>query len=77
MAYGQSKTATSLFAVAVTEKYAERGVMANAVMPGAIMTGLQRHMPLEERVARGWVDPDGQAIDPSFKSVEQGAAMSV
>ena len=77
VAYGQSKTATALFAVAVTEKYAERGVVANAVMPGAIMTGLQRHMSIEERVARGWIDPDGRAIDPSFKTVEQGAATSV
>lgn len=43
LAYGQSKTASALFAVAVTERWAKDGITSNAVMPGAIATNLQRH----------------------------------
>jgi NAD(P)-dependent dehydrogenase (short-subunit alcohol dehydrogenase family) len=43
LAYGQSKTATVLFAVAATNHWARDGITANAVMPGAIATNLQRH----------------------------------
>ncbi|TDK25198.1 SDR family NAD(P)-dependent oxidoreductase [Arthrobacter crusticola] len=43
LAYGQSKTASALFAVAVTRQWAKDGITSNAVMPGAIATNLQRH----------------------------------
>lgn len=43
VAYGQSKTATALFAVAATARWSRDGITANAVMPGAIATNLQRH----------------------------------
>jgi NAD(P)-dependent dehydrogenase (short-subunit alcohol dehydrogenase family) len=43
LAYAQSKTATSLFAVAATSHWASDGITVNAVMPGAIATNLQRH----------------------------------
>lgn len=43
VAYGQSKTATALFAVGASRRWAEDGISANAVMPGAIATNLQRH----------------------------------
>ncbi len=43
IAYGQSKTATALFAVAATAQWNRDGITANAVMPGAIATNLQRH----------------------------------
>ena len=43
LAYGQSKSATSLFAVALTERWRNDNITANAVMPGAIATNLQRH----------------------------------
>ncbi|ETK33120.1 SDR family NAD(P)-dependent oxidoreductase [Microbispora sp. ATCC PTA-5024] len=42
-AYAESKTACVLLAVAVTRRWADDGVLANAVHPGAIATGLQRH----------------------------------
>lgn len=75
-AYGQSKTANALFAVGLSR----RGVPANAVAPGAIQTGLMRHMPLEELAERGWLDADGNRIDrpgPQWKTIEQGAATTV
>lgn len=42
-AYGQSKSATALLAVAITNQWSNDGVTANALHPGAIATGLQKH----------------------------------
>jgi NAD(P)-dependent dehydrogenase (short-subunit alcohol dehydrogenase family) len=43
LAYAQSKTANVLFAVGATARWARDGITANALMPGAIATNLQRH----------------------------------
>ena len=75
-AYGQSKTANSLFAVGFHARFKDRGVTANAVMPGGIMTPLQRHLPREEMIAFGWMDEAGK-INDRFKTTEQGASTSV
>lgn len=74
--YGQAKTANALFAVGFNQRFADLGVNANAVMPGGIMTPLQRHLPREEMIAMGWMDEAG-TINERFKSTEQGAATSV
>ena len=76
VSYGQSKTANALFAVELTKRYGGDGIFANAVMPGGIMTGLQKHMPLEEQRAAGFTDENGEP-NPMFKSTEQGASTSV
>lgn len=76
ISYGQSKTANVLFSVGLTAKYGKDGVLSNAVMPGGIMTNLQKNVPLEEQIKRGWVDATGK-IDSRFKSVEQGASTSI
>jgi NAD(P)-dependent dehydrogenase (short-subunit alcohol dehydrogenase family) len=68
LAYGQSKTANVLFAVEVTRRWGGDGITANAVMPGAIYTNLQRHT--------GGVG-SGRTPADQFKSVQQGAATSV
>jgi NAD(P)-dependent dehydrogenase (short-subunit alcohol dehydrogenase family) len=72
-AYGQSKTANILFAVGVGQRWADDGIVANALMPGSISTGLQRHIDQEwyERVREELKD-----VMPT-KSPEQGAATSV
>ncbi len=45
LAYGQSKTANVLFAVGATQRWADDGIYANALHPGAIFdTGLARHL---------------------------------
>ena len=44
VAYGRSKTANILFAVAFDQRHRERGVRAAAVHPGGIQTELGRHM---------------------------------
>jgi NAD(P)-dependent dehydrogenase (short-subunit alcohol dehydrogenase family) len=74
--YGQSKTANSLFAVGFHQRFKDRGVTANAVMPGGIMTPLQRHLPREEMIAFGWIDEAGN-VAQGFKTPEQGASTSV
>jgi NAD(P)-dependent dehydrogenase (short-subunit alcohol dehydrogenase family) len=65
LAYGQSKTANVLFAVGATARWAGDGITANALMPGAIATNLQRY------VGGLKAPPDWQ------KTPEQGAATSV
>jgi NAD(P)-dependent dehydrogenase (short-subunit alcohol dehydrogenase family) len=75
-AYGQAKTANALYAVGFNARMKDRGVTANAVHPGGIMTPLQRHLPREEMIAFGWMDEAGNVSD-RFKSTEQGAATSV
>jgi NAD(P)-dependent dehydrogenase (short-subunit alcohol dehydrogenase family) len=75
-AYGQSKTANALFAVGLTEQHAGDGITSNAVMPGGILTGLQKHMSREEQMALGWFDAEGKP-NPRFKSTAQGAATSI
>ncbi|WP_425860482.1 SDR family NAD(P)-dependent oxidoreductase [Arthrobacter sp. TWP1-1] len=75
-AYGQAKTANSLFAVELDARGADHGVRAFAVNPGGIMTGLQRHLSQAEMVAAGWMNKDGK-LRAGFKTPEQGAATSV
>jgi NAD(P)-dependent dehydrogenase (short-subunit alcohol dehydrogenase family) len=74
--YGQAKTANSLFAVGFDKRFKDQGVNANAVMPGGIMTPLQRHMSIEEQRAMGWLDENDKPRE-GFKTTEQGAATSV
>jgi len=76
-AYGQSKTANSLFAVELDRRGAPQGVRAFAAHPGGILTPLQRHLSREEMVALKWVDEEGNGINPGFKTPEQGAATQV
>ncbi|MFJ2178627.1 SDR family NAD(P)-dependent oxidoreductase [Streptomyces sp. NPDC087851] len=76
-AYGQAKTANVLFAVHLDALARESGVRAFALHPGGILTPLQRHLTREEMVEAGWIDEDGNPLNPSFKSPEQGAATQV
>jgi len=75
-AYGQAKSADSLFAVELDALGRDQGVRAFAVHPGGILTPLQRHLPLEEQRAMGWIDENG-VPDPRFKTPEQGAATTI
>ncbi len=75
-AYGQAKTANALFARHLDALGELAGVRAFSVHPGGIMTELQRHLPHQAMVHRGWVDAEGN-VNELFKSPEQGAATSV
>ncbi|GGZ94093.1 oxidoreductase [Streptomyces spiroverticillatus] len=77
LAYGQAKTANSLFAVHLDALGRGDGVRAFALHPGKILTGLQREMTREEQMERGWVDREGRLVADDFKSSSQGAATGV
>jgi NAD(P)-dependent dehydrogenase (short-subunit alcohol dehydrogenase family) len=80
-AYGQSKTANALFALALDERGKREHVRAFSVHPGAILgTGLDKHLSKDELRAAGAIDESGRPIyDPAkqLKTVEQGAATIV
>jgi NAD(P)-dependent dehydrogenase (short-subunit alcohol dehydrogenase family) len=75
-AYGRSKTANSLCAVALDRRLAEHGSQAMAVHPGFIITDLGRHLTREtyDALQARWSDAREQ---PFQKTVEQGAATTV
>ena len=73
-AYGQSKTANVLFAVEASRRWAGDGITVNALMPGAIRTGLQRHVT-EAELDR--LRAEVGATEVHWKTSEQGAATSV
>jgi NAD(P)-dependent dehydrogenase (short-subunit alcohol dehydrogenase family) len=77
-AYGQAKTANVLFAVRLDALARDAGVRAFAVHPGGILTPLQRYLPKQEMVDAGWIDEEGNVLNPDgFKTPEQGAATQV
>jgi len=76
LSYGNSKSANVLFAVELNKRYSKDGINSNAVMPGGIMTGLQKFVPQEDQIKRGWIDKDGN-VNPLFKTVEQGASTTI
>jgi NAD(P)-dependent dehydrogenase (short-subunit alcohol dehydrogenase family) len=81
LAYGRSKTANILFAVAFDQRHRARGIRAAAVHPGVIQTELGRYM--EPGLLEKLIDEiSQQAVTvgaPPFqwKSIPQGAATSV
>ncbi|MBY8863159.1 SDR family NAD(P)-dependent oxidoreductase [Nocardia sp. CA2R105] len=74
IAYAQSKTANSLFAVEATRRWAADRIVANAVNPGGIRTGLQRNFTQRQRESLDAAEVAGVF---TYKSVEQGAATTL
>ncbi|MEM9605989.1 MAG: SDR family NAD(P)-dependent oxidoreductase [Actinomycetota bacterium] len=74
-AYGASKSANILHAVELTRRYADRGLVANAVHPGGISTRLGRHLVPGDREAI----PDimRRTGEAAYKSLEAGTATQV
>jgi NAD(P)-dependent dehydrogenase (short-subunit alcohol dehydrogenase family) len=80
IAYGQSKTANALFAVALDSIGRQQDVRAFSVHPGGIVTGLIRHMSQAQIDASDIIDGQGRPIiDPqnNKKTPQQGAATTV
>jgi NAD(P)-dependent dehydrogenase (short-subunit alcohol dehydrogenase family) len=81
VAYGRSKTANILFAVAFDRRHRARGVRAAAVHPGGIHTELGRYT--DPSRMQGIVDQINKQLEaegkPPFqwKTIPQGAATSV
>jgi len=81
VAYGRSKTANILFAVAFDRRHRGRGVRAAAVHPGVIHTELARHMD-PSRIEGMIKQMDDQLAAEgkrpfAWKTIPQGAATSV
>lgn len=79
-AYGQAKTANSLFAVAADIRGKEKGIRAFAVHPGSIVGPLARHLSAQEIASFEALDEEGNPIiDPATdrKNFAQGAATTV
>jgi NAD(P)-dependent dehydrogenase (short-subunit alcohol dehydrogenase family) len=79
-AYGRSKTANILYAVALDSRLKGRGVRATSIHPGGIQTELGRHMTpelVEQMMARIAKAASSQGHAFRFKSVPQGSATSV
>jgi len=77
LAYGQSKTANILFAVEASRRWAEDGILANAVMPGAIRTaGVENLKISAEQIAmlESSRIPGNEMV---WRTPQQGAATSV
>ncbi|MEU2353888.1 SDR family NAD(P)-dependent oxidoreductase [Streptomyces misionensis] len=74
IAYARSKTANSLFAVEATRLWAADGIVANAVNPGGVATGLQRNFTPRQRRSLDAAEAAGVF---TYKTVEQGAATSI
>ena len=81
VAYGRSKTANILFAVAFDRRHRGRGIRAAAVHPGGIQTELGRY--LDPSRLETMVDQMNQQLAAEgkppfqFKTIPQGAATSV
>lgn len=81
VAYGRSKTANILFAVAFDERHRSRGIRAAAVHPGGIHTELGRHVDpsrLEKIIEQMNQQLAAEGKAPfQLKTIPQGAATSV
>jgi NAD(P)-dependent dehydrogenase (short-subunit alcohol dehydrogenase family) len=81
VAYGRSKTANILFAVAFDQRHRNRGVRAAAVHPGGIQTELGRYMDrskLEKMIEQINQQLAAAGQGPfQWKSVPQGTATSI
>jgi len=83
-AYGQSKSANSLFAVELDKRGQKDGVRAFAVHPGGILTDLLKYMTDEELSRYGVYRengvakiPDATKVPERFKTIEEGAATTI
>lgn len=74
IAYAQAKTANSLFAVEATRRWASEGIVANAVNPGGVATGLQRNFTAGQKASLEAAEAAGVF---AYKTVEQGAATTL
>ena len=81
VAYGRSKTANILFAVAFDERHRKNGIRAAAVHPGGIRTEIARYMDpsrLEALIDSINKQLAAEGKPPfEFKTIAQGAATSV
>jgi len=74
LSYAQSKTASSLFAVDATRRWAADGIFTNIANPGGVATELQRDFTPEQKDYLAKAEAAGAF---AYKTVQQGAATSL
>lgn len=81
LGYGQSKTASNLFAVALDEKAKKFNVRAYSLHPGSVYgTDLGREEPINLYIQMGTHDENGKIkpeVEGKLKTIPQGAATTV
>lgn len=86
LAYGQSKTANALFALAADERGESSGIRTFSLHPGTILSNLSRHLSNEDlegfgvslQDPHGYLPPGDSAAEGGiFKTIAQGAATTV
>ena len=80
IAYGRSKTANILFAVAFDQRHRNRGVRAAAVHPGVIQTDLARYVDpvrIQSMIEQMTKQLAAEGTPFQWKTIPQGAATSV
>ncbi|KAL0481225.1 short-chain dehydrogenase [Acrasis kona] len=76
-AYAHSKTANILFSNELNERLKKHNVESFSLHPGGIRTPLQKELTLDEMIAHGWLDKDGNPKPDIWKTIPAGAATSV
>lgn len=81
LGYGQSKTASNLFAVALDERAKKFNVRAYSLHPGSVYgTDLGREEPIDLYIQMGTHDKNGKIkpeVEAKLKTIPQGAATTV
>jgi NAD(P)-dependent dehydrogenase (short-subunit alcohol dehydrogenase family) len=79
--YGQSKTASNLFAVALDEKAKKFNIRAYSLHPGSVYgTDLGREEPIDLYIQMGTHDKNGKIkpeVEAKLKTIPQGAATTI
>ncbi|KAI9645369.1 hypothetical protein NHQ30_006106 [Ciborinia camelliae] len=71
--YSQSKTANIYMANEIDRRYGSQGLHATSLMPGAMESGIQRHLDPKEAADYAATE----VVKKTMKSLEQGAATTV
>lgn len=81
IAYGQAKTAVSLFSVAIDELFKKDLIRSFTVHPGSIVTGLSSNLSDEELATMGAIKSNGERgydqYNDEHKTISEGAATIV
>lgn len=81
IAYGQSKTAVSLFSIALDELYKKDQIRSYSVHPGSIVTNLSHNLTNDELATMGAINKNGKrgydSYNDEHKTIKEGAATIV
>ncbi|KAF8324161.1 uncharacterized protein EI90DRAFT_2363169 [Cantharellus anzutake] len=76
--YMLSKTANILHARGIARKFATDNIVAYSLSPGIVETNMNLSMPLDERVALGFLNEDGTKREhPHWRTMAEGAGTEV